>query len=377
LLIVKLAVRNERQIEGLRTLVVQMSRDLGISYASAVDLVTSAPYRYKSFQIPKKNGGFRKISQPDSDVKLAQKWVVETFLSKCPVHACATAYRNNISILDNALPHIESQYLEKFDFSNFFPSIKVADFENFMREHVPLFFSFFSDGDLKDMARILFHFDRGQECGANPFLPECDSFMERAGLAIGAPSSPILSNILLYQFDCKVSDFCKGIGINYTRYADDLAFSYDIEPELNLETVLGNFLSSLNYPSFLRLNSKKHFKGSRKGVRIVTGLILTSDGRTTIGRNRKRRLRSAVKHFLDNELSPVAIRQLSGWLAFCSHVEPELVKKLEHSYQVKDLFSQVKLAVKNNEYQARENSMHRSFLVRDTYHRKHHHMSGA
>src|SRR5438046_1659914 len=88
-------------------------------------LVQSAPYRYKVYQIPKRNPGqFRTIAQPAREVKILQRWVMKHVLAKFEVHPAATAYRKDLSILDNARPHASSRFLLKMDFKDFFPSLK-------------------------------------------------------------------------------------------------------------------------------------------------------------------------------------------------------------------------------------------------------------
>ena len=44
-------------------------------------------------------------------------------------------------------------------------------------------------------------------------------------LPIGAPSSPVLSNLVLENMDSRISNFCYDRGFTYTRYADDMIFS--------------------------------------------------------------------------------------------------------------------------------------------------------
>ena len=170
-------------------------------------LIRSAPKRYKVFQIPKRTPGqFRTIAQPAREVKALQYWVMNNILNQLPVHSSATAYRKNVNIADNARPHLHSRYLLKLDFKDFFPSIKARDFQLYMAAQTPSR----DKEDLSLLCRILFWMPKGENglC-----------------LSIGAPSSPVLSNILLYQFDQQVTGFCEGLGVSYTRYADDMSFS--------------------------------------------------------------------------------------------------------------------------------------------------------
>jgi len=46
----------------------------------------------------------------------------------------------------------------------------------------------------------------------------------------GSPSSPAITNIILYEFDELVGQWCREQGIAYTRYCDDMTFSGDFDP---------------------------------------------------------------------------------------------------------------------------------------------------
>ncbi|MDZ4790307.1 MAG: reverse transcriptase family protein [Hyphomicrobiales bacterium] len=43
----------------------------------------------------------------------------------------------------------------------------------------------------------------------------------------GAPTSPSLANLCAWRLDCRLFGLAKSFGANYTRYADDMAFSGD------------------------------------------------------------------------------------------------------------------------------------------------------
>ncbi len=70
-------------------------KELGIAVLLPQDemlrLIRSAPHRYKVFKIPKrKQGEFRTIAQPATEVKALQYWVMQHVLSQFDVHPAAT-----------------------------------------------------------------------------------------------------------------------------------------------------------------------------------------------------------------------------------------------------------------------------------------------
>jgi RNA-directed DNA polymerase len=177
-------------------------------------LVMSAPRRYKVYSIAKRTPGqFRVIAQPAREVKALQYWVMRNVLAQFPIHSAATGYREGLNISDNALPHTTNKFLLKLDFREFFPSLKARDFHTLLaRRGVQI-----SETETNALTRILF------------WKPKGTNDMR---LSIGAPSSPMLSNILMMEFDATVSEFCVGHGVVYTRYADDLSFSARLSSSL-------------------------------------------------------------------------------------------------------------------------------------------------
>ena len=195
----------------MSNLLERLSNDLALPPRDLLYLVKSAPYRYKVYEIAKRAPGKKRtIAQPARELKPLQYWVMKNVLAAFPIHPAAIAYRKGKSILDNAAPHAAHGYLCKLDFRNFFPSIKSTHFEKFMRLN-PLA-AMWTEEEIGYLSRILF------------WRRKRENVLQ---LSIGAPSSPLLSNILLYNFDLKVTTLCARRGITYTRYADDLSLFYE------------------------------------------------------------------------------------------------------------------------------------------------------
>ena len=284
-------------------------------------LVRSSPYRYKVYKIDKrKKGQKRTIAQPARELKTLQYWVIDNVLNIFPVHPAATAYRKGRNIADNAQPHAAHSYLCKLDFKNFFPSIKAADLVNFISKH-PLARDWSKD-DIDYLARILF------------WRPKRSKDLL---LSIGAPSSPILSNILLYDFDVEVAAFCLKHGLTYTRYADDLTFSTN-EPLVlrGIEDEIAQICKRIKSPK-LTLNRNKTVHASKKGARRVTGLVLTNEGLVSIGREKKREVSAAFHRYTLGKLNAEETGTLAGMVAYIKSVEPKFLEQLANKYGAANL----------------------------------------
>lgn len=292
-----------------------ISHDLMIPEVTLGHIIRSAPYRYKVFEIDKKDGvGKRTIAQPARELKTIQYWVMANVLHQFPVHSAATAYRRRLSIRTNASKHASNHFLLKLDFKDFFHSIVAADLEAFLTKRGDIDLSAEDIGHLK---RILF-WNRRRE--------------GKLVMSIGAPSSPMLSNILMYEFDKKTQAFCGKKKVTYTRYADDLTFSTKRANVLReVEVQVAEICKQLEHPR-LRLNPEKTVHASRGGSRRVTGLVLTNEGAISLGHDRKRLIRAQIHHFLDGRLSPDESAKLCGMLAFVNSAEPSFIQSLRDYY---------------------------------------------
>jgi RNA-directed DNA polymerase len=285
-------------------------------------LIWSAPLRYKVYYIAKRQPGrFRQIAQPTPEVKLLQRWLIENYFNKFPVHKSAKAYRIGVGLSDNVKPHADNRFLLKIDFKNFFPSIKDEHFVSFMREHGE------TPEDIDVVRNICFRRERGEGS---------------LQLAIGAPSSPLLSNILLHSFDSQIDLFAKANAVTYTRYADDLSFScnhHGILSKMLLE-IPGMIKNNCLVP--LEINEEKTVHASKKNGRRVTGLNITPDGKISVGQERKRLLRAQIHRYKNGNLPQDEIEGIRGYLAFLNSVEPEHLTRLVRKYgrdTMSELFS--------------------------------------
>lgn len=302
-----------------------ISLDLMIPEATLDHIIRSAPYRYKVFEIDKRDGKTKRtIAQPAKELKAIQYWVMEKVLSGFPIHGAAMAYRKGRSIATNAAKHAPARFLLKMDFRDFFPSITAEDFEAFLagREGINL-----SREDIVRLKKILF-WNRRRE--------------GRLVMSIGAPSSPMLSNILLYDFDKKVQAFCAKRKVKYSRYADDLTFSTSRPNVLReVEVQLVEICQRMEHPK-LRIKAEKTVHASRGGSRRVTGLVLANDGQVSLGHSRKRLIRAQVHQFLNGTLDPKEAIKLPGMLAFVNSVEPSYIRGLREHYGDAEIDSIIK-----------------------------------
>ncbi len=210
---------------------------LGLANLIHIDLglLTVMAYRserfYKTYNIPKRSGGERKISQPSKELKAIQAWILRNILDKLSPSEHATAYLSGKNLTDNVSPHNANRYFLSIDLEEFFPSIK--------RWRVKHIFKLigYSTVNVEVLSNLCTYFD---------------------GLPQGGVTSPALSNLALLKLDRRLSGFTSRRNIVFTRYADDMTFS------TNNRSVLIN-----SYQTILLIIQSEGFEVNKKKIRFI------------------------------------------------------------------------------------------------------------
>lgn len=298
------------------SLILELAEATGLSSGDIERVIRTAPARYKTYPIEKRSGGVRIIAQPSRELKVIQNYILKEKLKDFPVHNCAMAYEKGRNIFDNATSHVGSRVLMKLDFKDFFPSIKVKDWERFIAASSV---DTISPTEVYLYSKVLFWGEKRRSS-----VPKC--------LSIGAPTSPKVSNILLYDFDTAMSGKARSLNLSYTRYADDITISGEtVEQILLLEREAKQILRKMAHPK-LTFNEEKrgiYAKGRRQ---MVTGLIVTPQAVISIGRERKRQISSLLHRSSLGQLDNDRRSLLKGLLGFCVANEPEFIGRLRRKY---------------------------------------------
>ncbi|XPV75971.1 MAG: retron St85 family RNA-directed DNA polymerase [Desulfovibrio sp.] len=295
-------------------LIPKLSIYLGCNESETVDYINKYHRWYKFFSIDKSNGGKRNILHPVKQLKAIQYAIIDTFLVDMPVHKIAHAYipQKKSPLLTSALRHAQYKYTVRIDFKDFFPSIQPDDLVLAARQHYKL-----NSIDIMVINKALFAV-----------------FNETYGLPIGAPSSPYVSNIIMYDLDEAFLQLAKQTDpqSSITRYADDLYFSTNQRSLCRKYTsIIHNKLKHTKNP-FLTINKNKTLYLSKGTKRIVNGLTITPDGRVTIGREKKAFIKSSIYKYCQGRLTTKEILKAKGMIAFLKDCEPSYYDSLVQKF---------------------------------------------
>ena len=198
---------------------------------------------YTRFEIPKRSGGMRAIWAPLPTLKQTQHWILHEILERLVVHGAAHGFLSGCSIATNAAEHCNSQLLVKLDIENFFPSISWKRVKGVFRkagypEQIATLLALLCTEAPREIV---------QDNGKTYYV----ALAERC-LPQGAPTSPALTNALCLRLDRRITGFADKTGWRYTRYADDLTFSFaaDNSQEADISRLLGTVKRILGEEGF-------------------------------------------------------------------------------------------------------------------------------
>ena len=157
--------------------------------------------KYTQFSISKKTGGQRVIVAPRRKVKMLQTLLKDVMYEIYPGKVVAHGFAKGKSIVTNAQSHLDKRFVFNLDLENYFGSIHFGRVRNLFLSK-PFNFN-------KSVATIL-----AQICCHKNALPQ------------GAPTSPIVANMISFKLDSQLQRLAKLTNSTYTRYADDITFSF-------------------------------------------------------------------------------------------------------------------------------------------------------
>ncbi|MFO7864185.1 MAG: reverse transcriptase domain-containing protein [Salinivirgaceae bacterium] len=204
--------------------------------------------RYQQFTIQKKNGEERTITAPVPTLNLLQACIKTMLAALYIPKPCVTGFVNGKSIVDNARVHVGQNYVYNIDIKDFFPSI------HFRRVKTVLQLSPFN---LKEKIAFMV----ANIACYQGVLPQ------------GAPTSPILSNVICQRLDRRLTGLAKRFGCKYTRYADDITFS-SMHNAYHSQSAFIKELHRIVKNENFTLNTRKTRLQHRNYRQEVTGLLV-------------------------------------------------------------------------------------------------------
>jgi hypothetical protein len=232
----------------------------GLNYKQlAATIYNTPPNRlYNTFPLSKKSGGYRLVKSPCLSLKIIQKRLSDILLEVYTQKPSAHGFSVGKSILTNAQGHVGKKHVFNIDLENFFDTIHFGRVKGmFMGKpyHLP-----------HAPATVL-----AQICCHQETLPQ------------GAPTSPVITNMICAQLDSQLQRLAKKYKCTYSRYVDDITFSFSCRLKRiprqiihfeNDEASPGHDLFRIIDENGFKINPKKTRLNTGSQRKEVTGLIV-------------------------------------------------------------------------------------------------------
>lgn len=286
--------------------VAELARRLDLPEQQLRDLTPA----YREFSIPKSTTGSRDICAPSDELKQVQRRILRRLLTRLGTHPAAVGFQRGESIVTHARRHVGQAVVIRFDLANFFDSTSDARVQRYFRKI----------GWNRAAARLLTRL-----CTWIGSLPQ------------GAPTSPRLSNLVNGRLDARLAGLAESFGAVYSRYADDLTFSFaEYRPD-DVGTLRGTVRLIVEDEGYL-LRPKKTRIRRQHHRQLVTGLVVNRT--VNLPRVTRRWLRAVVHRSKQSdwrnrsaasglaagrptESLTLTASQLAGWLALLSMIDQQ------------------------------------------------------
>ena len=244
------------------------------------------PTEYQEFALPKRSGGQRKIHAPNPKLKEIQRTILLRLLARLKSHPNVTGFEKRHSIVTNAKTHVGARVILRMDIQNFFPSTSSN--------------------------RVLTYFRAiGWDTNTAKLLTALCTY--KGSLPQGAPTSPRLSTLVNFEMDARLHGLANRARAAYTRYADDITFSFAEDNHENICLTIRmtkKILSEYGY----RIHHKKKLHIRRQHqCQQVTGLVVNE--KAALPRRTRRWLRAVKHHLTTGRPASLTAEQLAGWQA--------------------------------------------------------------
>lgn len=263
---------------------------------------------YKSFKIPKKNGDSRTINAPTDDLKFIQKQLANK-LQKYQIDIwnrykvspnISHGFVKRKSIITNAKIHRNKKYVLNLDLKDFFDSFHFGRVRGFFEKNrefsLPL-----------EVATV---------------IAQLTCF--KGALPQGAPSSPVVTNLMCQILDNRLLKISKKYKLDYTRYADDLTFSTNNKLFLDLKDEFFITIKKEIEHAGFKINEKKTRLLYKDSKQTVTGLVVNKKINVDQGYYRKTKS-MAHSLYMQGEFTidgqPGTIEQLEGRFSFINQLD--------------------------------------------------------
>lgn len=280
-----------------------ISSCIGVSPGLLTSMIKSPEKYYRPFELTKKNGKKREILAPRKFIKVTQYWIADHLLNRLKIHSSCFSYRKGVGIKDNAYNHVGMKFVANIDITDYFGTINKTMIKKCLLDNkIPI-------SIVEVISGLITYYG---------YLPQ------------GAPTSPIISNAILHDFDESMCESALHFDCVYTRYSDDITVSGNSREKVFLLTrVAAKLLERRGFS----INEEKTRILSTNNRQVVTGILVNESLRPT--RKYRRNVRAAFDQAIKTmDTSDDTLNSLKGHLNYLNSFKQYGFKFDHEKYQL-------------------------------------------
>nr|WP_236588095.1 reverse transcriptase family protein [Tumebacillus amylolyticus] len=309
----------------------------GVDRTRLLRITEQRDRNYHRFLLEKRAGGFREILTPKPLLKRIQRLIYVNILATVELDQSCLGFREGRSIKDNAQIHANQDAVMKVDLYRFFDTIsekRVYGMFKSLGYHTNLSVDFAKLTTLHPSEQYYLEIMNDKN------LPDHYPDPHFARLPQGAPTSPVISNIIARNLDFRLRKLAEKLGVNYSRYADDITFSGVLTKLPKIHLINDIVRSEGFFINGSKISLRK--KGTKQ---LVTGLTVSNGVHVPKKYKQEtwRHLYYSKKYGAKDHLRRIGKTGISGfeeWLLgrihFIRSIEPEVGDAMLEKYEVID-----------------------------------------
>lgn len=281
---------------------------------------------YCRYSIQKRSGGERQIAAPKPLLKNAQKKILEVILEKIAVSENAHGFIKGKSVVTGARQHVRSPWmLINMDLKNFFPTLTFERVRG-------MFHSLGYSGYLSSLLGMLCTYCERMPLevrGQVKYVRISDRILPQ-----GSPASPMITNIICRKLDERLQKAAETYGFLYSRYADDLSFSFEYETEKETVRKAVFDVSCVIKDEGFSINQKKTHYLRKNNRQCITGVVINNQelGVPKVWIKRMRAaLHNAEKLKSEGNLPEGVKHEIKGMVSWLKNINPDRYQKMIES----------------------------------------------
>ncbi|MEE2729680.1 MAG: reverse transcriptase family protein [Pseudomonadota bacterium] len=286
-------------------------------------------YHYQTRQ--KSDGQYRILETPKSRLKSLQRRLNRELLHRIPVHDAAHGFVRGRSVKSFSRLHVDRPVVLAMDLKHFFLSVPPGRLVRFFQRlgydlAVSRALTGLCLNQTPEAALTPIHSLATRGLYRQPHLPQ------------GAPTSPVLANLMAFRLDLRLEAAAHGQGFCYTRYADDLAFSSH-RHDRTATRILQRQVRSIAADEGFAIKEEKTRVMTRAGRQKLAGVVVNK--KQSLPKAEIKQLEAILyncvrygPHSQNRADHPQFKAWMEGKLAYVQHLAPHHFERLQRHFEL-------------------------------------------